>query len=145
MDLDLFSASPILMPILVLVIWTFIQMAWMVVTRLPAISAAGLPPEAGQRTGELAEKLPKAIQWKADNYNHLHEQPTLFYAVAIVAAVAGAGEGLNLYLAWGYVVLRVVHSIIQSTSNNVPVRFGVFALASLALLIMAGNTLTTLL
>ena len=136
---SLLSASPILLPVLCLVIWTLVQMVWMVVTRLPAISAAKLGPDAGQRTEELAALLPKEVQWKADNYNHLLEQPTLFYACALALGVAGLGDGLNLYLAWGYVVLRVVHSIVQSTANPVLVRFGLFLLSSILLAIMAVN------
>ncbi len=135
----LLSSSPILLPILCLVIWTLVQMIWMLVTRLPAIAAANLGPEAGQRSDQLAAQLPKEIQWKADNYNHLLEQPTIFYACAIVLAIAGLGEGLNLYLAWGYVVLRVIHSIVQSTVNPVLPRFGLFLLSSIVVAAMAVN------
>jgi hypothetical protein len=77
--------------------------------------------------------LPREVQWKAHNYNHLHEAPTLFYAVAIVLAYAGHGEGLNVTLAWAYVVLRVVHSLVQATVNKVAVRFALFSLSSLVL------------
>jgi len=135
----LLSYSPILLPILCLVIWTLVQMVWMIAIRLPAISAANLGPEAAQRTDQLAAQLPKEIQWKADNYNHLLEQPTIFYACALVLAIAGLGEGLNLYLAWGYVVLRVIHSIVQSTVNPVLPRFGLFLLGSIMLAAMAVN------
>ena len=78
--------------------------------------------------------LPREIQWKAHNYNHLHEAPTLFYAVALVLAIIGQGDGLNATIAWIYVALRVVHSIWQATVNRVMVRFALFALSSLALI-----------
>ena len=116
----------------------------MIAIRLPAISAAKLGPEAAQRTDQLATQLPKEIQWKADNYNHLLEQPTIFYACALVLAIAGLGEGLNLYLAWGYVVLRVIHSIVQSTINSVLPRFGLFMLGSIMLAVMAVNGVMSL-
>ncbi|WP_436049364.1 MAPEG family protein [Phenylobacterium sp. LjRoot225] len=74
------------------------------------------------------------MRWKADNYNHLMEQPTLFYAVALVLAFAGAGDGLNAGLAWAYVALRIVHSLVQALVNVILVRFGVFMVASLVLL-----------
>ena len=141
----LLSYSPILLPILYLVIWTLVQMVWMIAIRLPAISAANLGPEAAQRTDQLAAQLPKEIQWKADNYNHLLEQPTIFYACALVLAIAGLGEGLNLYLAWGYVVLRIIHSIVQSTVNPVLPRFGLFMLGSIMLAVMAVNGVMSLL
>jgi hypothetical protein len=133
------NTHPILLPVLVLVLWSMVQLIWMAATRLPAIGAAKLGPAAGQRTAELAGQIPKEVQWKADNYNHLMEQPTLFYATAITLAVVGLGTGLNLYLAWLYTGLRVVHSIVQSTTNPVMVRFSLFILGSLALAAMAVN------
>lgn len=133
------SASPILLPMLVLVIWTLIMLGWMAMARLPAMSAAKMDPQEGARTAELATKLPANVQSKADNYNHLLEQPTIFYVVCLVLAVAGHGEGLNLVLAWAYVASRVVHSVVQATVNKVPLRFGIFLVGTIALLVMAVN------
>jgi len=135
----MFTPEPILLPIVCLVIWTMIQLVWMAATRLPAINAAKLGLDAGERTSDLAKQLPKEVQWKADNYNHLLEQPTAFYACALVLVLAGAGDGLSLYLAWAYVGIRVVHSIVQSTSNKVMVRFSLFLLSSIVLTAMAVN------
>ena len=98
-----------------------------------------MPPEQGERTLELEAKLPKRIQSKADNYNHLLEQPTAFYATAIASAMIGLGEGLNLNLAWALVVIRVVHSLVQATINKVMLRFGLFLLSSIVLLALAIN------
>ena len=128
----------ILKPVVVLLAWTMIMWVWMYATRIPAINK--LPksnePRADQGwTGAKLEGLldPK-IQWKAHNYNHLHEAPTVFYAVALVLAIIGQGDGLNATIAWIYVVLRIVHSIWQATVNRVMVRFALFALSSLALI-----------
>ncbi len=74
------------------------------------------------------------MNWKADNYNHLHEAPTVFYAVAIVLAIIGQGDGMNATIAWTYVVLRILHSLVQVLVNRVVVRFALFALSSLALI-----------
>ena len=120
-----------------LVLWTFVMLGWMAATRVPAIAKARLPKDAGERTADLAIMLPKQIQWKADNYNHLMEQPTLFYALAGVMALADAGTGFNLVLAWIYVASRVLHSFVHATTNVVLVRFSIFAIGSLALLMMA--------
>ncbi|MFT7688173.1 MAG: hypothetical protein ACI9FB_003533 [Candidatus Azotimanducaceae bacterium] len=138
------TASPILLPILCLGLWTLVMMTWMVVTRLPAISAAKLGPDAGQRTAELGDQLPKEVQWKADNYNHLMEQPTVFYAVAITLAVAGLGDDINTMLAWTYVGSRVVHSFVHATSNHVLARFSIFGLGSVVLLAMIIRGILTL-
>ena len=142
--LDMLKPSPILLPIFCLGIWTMVMLFWMVVTRLPAIGAAKLGPDAGQRTSELGEQLPKEVQWKADNYNHLMEQPTIFYAVALALALAGQGDGINLYFAWFYVGSRVIHSIVHATTNTVLVRFSIFSLGTVALIAMSVNGIMAL-
>ena len=58
-------------------------------------------------------------QWKSHNYNHLMEQPTIFYAIALTLALMDFGGGINYWLAWGYVGLRIVHSLVQCTVNVV--------------------------
>jgi hypothetical protein len=107
----------------------------MVATRLPAMRAKGIDlNKLVGSTGRSADGvLPDPIQWKAHNYNHLMEQPTVFYAVALTLFVAGWGTGLNAWLAWGYVAFRIAHSIVQATVNVVQIRFPLFALASLCL------------
>ncbi len=124
---------PILAPVVVLAAWTMVMWAWMYVTRIPAIRAAGmrLDPEAPR--GAQMAMLPASVRWKADNYNHLMEQPTVFYAVVIVLALAGRGDGWPLYLAWTYVGLRVVHSVLQATWNKIEARFALFFVGSLVL------------
>jgi hypothetical protein len=78
--------------------------------------------------------LPDEVNWKAHNYNHLHEQPTIFYAITLVLVLMGQNAEINVYLAWGYVILRIVHSIVQSTVNKVKYRLPLFALSTLCLL-----------
>ena len=87
--------------------------------------------------GEQMSTLPARVRWKADNYNHLMEQPTLFYATALTLALIGQGEGLNLWLAWAYVALRVIHSLVQVLINVIVVRFTVFMIASGVLVVLA--------
>jgi hypothetical protein len=125
--------SPILTPVVVLIAWSLVMWLWMYATRLPAISRLGikLDPDVPPKT--LMEQLPPRVRWKADNYNHLMEQPTLFYAVALVLAVTDAGSGLNVILAWFYVILRIIHSLVQALVNNIPARFSVFALSTIPL------------
>lgn len=127
--------SPILQPVIALVLWTFVMWAWLYATRIPAV--AGKPMEPSMTAADLNAVIPPRVRWKADNYNHLHEQPTLFYAVALTLALAGAGAGLNLWLAWAYVAIRVAHSLIQALGNVILVRFAVFMLGSVVLLVLA--------
>jgi hypothetical protein len=129
--------SPILAPIVALVAWSILIMLWMFVTRLPAMKKAGITLEsapAGSRGVQLEGVVDDQTQWKSHNYNHLMEQPTLFYAIALTLALMDFGGGINYWLAWGYVGLRVIHSIVQCTSNVVRIRFALFFLASLCLI-----------
>jgi hypothetical protein len=128
---------PILQPMIVLVLWTFVMWLWLYATRIPAMTKAKIRPDNTIPPAELAAKLPPQVRWKADNYNHLLEQPTLFYAVAITLALLGSGNGLNAQLAWAYVGLRIVHSLVQALVNIILLRFAIFMLASLVLLLMA--------
>jgi hypothetical protein len=113
-----------------------VMWVWMYATRIPAMNKAGIDAKSlvGSNGASLRAKLPDSIGWKADNYNHLHEAPTLFYAVAIVLAIIGEGDGFNTTLAWAYVGLRIAHSIVQATFNRVIVRFALFLLSSFALM-----------
>ena len=126
--------SPILAPIVTLVAWSLVMQIWLYATRIPAMRAAKTTLDPNRPAGELMSTLPPHVRWKADNYNHLMEQPTIFYAVALALALMDFGGGLNLLLAWGYVVLRIVHSLVQAIVNNIGVRFLVFMLASLCLM-----------
>lgn len=124
----------ILQPVVALMAWTMVMWLWMYATRLPAMTKAGIKPDDAQNTGALAGMLPQEVQWKANNFNHLHESPTLFYAVAIMLALIGQGDGVNALIAWAYVALRVAHSIVQATINKVALRFALYALSSIALM-----------
>ena len=128
--------SPILAPIVALVAWSLVMWLWMYATRLPAMSAAKIDTKnlVGGSGADLKKVIPPKSQWPADNYNHLMEQPTLFYAIALVLAMLGAGGGINLTIAWAYVALRIVHSIVQATFNRVIIRFAIFSLSTLCLM-----------
>ncbi len=128
--------SPILAPLVVLVLWSFVMQAWLYATRIPAIINGGIVYDPRRPAQEFHARLPAAVRWKADNYNNLMEQPTLFYAVTLALALLGAGDGLNLVLAWLYVALRILHSLVQAVVNIVVLRFALFMAASLVLLIM---------
>lgn len=128
------SYSPILVPVVALVAWTLVMLVWMYVARIGAMRRAGISVAGRRGTRGLDGVLPDEVNWKAHNYTHLMEQPTLFYAIAIALALMDMGGGINSWLAWGYVGLRIVHSLIQATVNIVTYRFLVFSLASLCLL-----------
>jgi hypothetical protein len=122
-----------LTPVLALIVWTFVLWFWMYATRIPAMRAIGM---AKFKRKDDLKQLPVGVQNIADNYNHLHEQPTIFYALAIYSHLASTADATNVTLAWTYVAIRIVHSLIQTTSNFIPLRFMVFAAGSLVLLAM---------
>lgn len=129
--------SPILAPIVALVAWSLIMLLWLAVARRKAFAKMGISWGSiprGSRGSNLDGRAPDEAQWPSHNYSHLMEQPTIFYAIALTLALMDFGGGFNLYLAWGYVVLRIVHSIVQATVNIVAIRFPIFALATLCLL-----------
>ncbi|HEY0463431.1 MAG TPA: MAPEG family protein [Polyangiaceae bacterium] len=131
--------SPIVLPVVALVGWTHCMWFWMYATRIPAIFKAKLKLDPNVPKGELMATLPPRVRWKADNYNHLFEQPTIFYAVALSLAVIGQGSGVNAGLAWAYVGLRVAHSLLQALWNNISARFTLFSLSALTLMALTFN------
>ena len=139
------TPAPILLPVMALVAWSLVMWLWMYVTRLPAMRKAEMKPDPNAPRGEQMSQLPPVVRWKADNYNHLMEQPTIFYAAALALALMGQGDGINLMLAWAYVGLRVVHSLWQALTNVIEVRFVLFALSTLPLIAMTWNGVVAML
>jgi len=130
------TAHPLAQPVAVLAAWTFVIFFWMYLTRIPAMGRAGIDLKTlrGGTGANLDKVLPTEVQWKAHNYNHLLEQPTLFYAVALLLMVIGGESRIAVQLAWGYVALRILHSVMQTTLNITRFRFLLFFAASLCLL-----------
>jgi hypothetical protein len=135
----------ILLPAAVLICWTLLMLFWLAITRLPTMNRLKMHPQKYPRTQDLGAALPAEVQWKADNYNHLMEQPTIFYATVFLLVLIGDVSGLNLMLAWAYVGIRIAHSLVQVTINKVMVRFTLFVLSSIILTIMAINCLLAIL
>lgn len=127
--------AEILKPVVVLAAWTIAVLFYLMSVRLPAMKAAGidLGKARGGKPGALDGRVPEQAQWPAHNYIHLVEQPTVFYAIALLLAFAGAGNGLNATLAWVYVGLRVVHSLVQIFGNIIRYRFALFLVSTLVL------------
>ena len=133
--------SPIFAPAIVLVLWSLFMLAWLAISRLPAMAKAGiaLGSLVGGRGADLEGVIPDRVNWKSHNYAHLMEQPTIFYVTVVILGLVGAGDGVNLQLAWAYVMLRIAHSLVQSVWNRVAVRFTLFAASTLVLVLLAVN------
>ena len=135
--------TEMLAPAAVLVAWSLLVLLWTIVTRVPAFQQAGVdlataPP--GGRFVDVEPELPARVRWVAHNHNHLMEQPTLFYAAVVILALTEAST-LALAAAWAYVGLRIAHSLWQNLVNTVPIRFALFALATLCLLVLTALAL----
>ena len=128
--------SPLLGPVVALVIWSIVMLVWMAIKRGPLVgNSREIPP--GSRGVDLEARHPGTAHWPAHNYQHLMEQPTIFYAIIFALVLMGFDAWINVYLAWAYVGLRIVHSIVQSTFNVVRIRFLIFLLASISLACLA--------
>ena len=137
--------SPILAPVIVLVLWTLVMCVWLYAVRIPALKKHNVVYDPHRPSEEFHAQIPAEVRWKADNYNNLLEQPTIFYVVALTLAFLNAGSGVNAGLAWLYVALRIAHSFVQALMNKVMIRFALFAAASIVLLVMAVRATWTML
>ncbi len=136
--------ASILAPAAVLIIWSLLMLLWLVMTRMPAMSKMGInlaTAKPGGRGVDIDPNVEPSVAWKSHNYAHLMEQPTLFYATVAILALAGAGAGMNTTLAWAYVGFRIAHSLWQALINTIPVRFALFLLSTICLIVLAVNAL----
>lgn len=132
--------SHFLTPVLALIIWTLVMLLVMYKRRIPAMNAISKRTQDFIDNPKLGEKLPASARWAANNYNHLHESPTIFYALMFTIFLMDKVTPLALYCAWAFVIIRIIHSIVHITSNKVIVRFSLFLLSMIALIIMALST-----
>ncbi len=126
-------------PIVALVIWSQLMWLWLYATRLPAIAAMKMEMDSNAPAGLQMAQLPPKVRWKADNYNHLMEQPTVFYAIALSLAFLGAATETTVFAAWSYVGLRVLHSLVQVLINKIELRFALFFLSNIPLAVLVFN------
>lgn len=131
--------TSILAPAAVLVVWSILMLFWMAGTRLPAMSKIGIDMSKaiGGRGADIDPNVPPSVAWKSHNYAHLMEQPTIFYATVMILTIAGAVTPLLVSLAWGYTIIRILHSLWQATVNKVNIRFVLFLLSTICLTVLA--------
>jgi hypothetical protein len=138
------NAPLLLGPAAVLVLWSLVVLLWMTATRFPAFARMGVDVSnttRGVRYADVEQNMPPKVNWVSHNYTHLMEQPTLFYGVIAVLAIAGDTNAVSLAAAWGYVGLRIVHSLWQGLVNIVRVRIVLFTLSTLCLWVLAVNAI----
>ncbi|HEX4874845.1 MAG TPA: MAPEG family protein [Sphingorhabdus sp.] len=132
--------TTILAPAAVLVAWSLVMLGWLAFARFGKLATLGSkePPAPGLRGQDIDPMLGTAA-WKSHNYAHLMEQPTLFYATVVILHIVQAATPLMIKFAWAYVALRIIHSVYQATINKVMVRFSIFMLSTICLVVLAVN------
>ncbi len=126
----------ILEPVLAMILLHAVVWILMTVIRGKAMSQTGMKLEDAKHTSDL-KQLPSYARQVADNYNHLFELPTLFYALVFYIWAMGHTDTIHVWCAWGFFVSRVIHSIVQSTINKVSIRFAIFAIGWILVVIMS--------
>ena len=129
----------ILAPAAILIAWTLIVLLWMFVTRMKGFSDKGIDmskADPGARYADAEAQMDPRVNWKSHNYTHLMETPTIFYAVVIIIAVAGGNGTVVAWWAWGYTILRILHSLWQCLANTIPIRFALFMASNLCLAVL---------
>ena len=135
---EVMNQAVLLMPVFVLILWTFIITLIMAYGR---VRFTKNPQKDAAHTRDLKGLLPAWVERTSDNYNHLFEQPVAFYAVTLSIALINNIEPLMVQLAWAFVIVRIVHSLVQLTINIVLLRFAVFAIGWLIIAYMAFSQL----
>ncbi|KAJ6022236.1 hypothetical protein N7540_007740 [Penicillium herquei] len=133
------TASGLLGPVAALSGWTLVMEVWMYAVCIPVYNKIKVTNQVTK--SQVDAQMPAHARWKRDNYNHLFEQPTQFYAITLALAVARGGQiaQLDSTLAWTYVGVRILHSLVQCTTNNIMVRFPLFGFSSSILAVMTGR------
>ena len=126
-------AQSLLQSILAMGLLSLAMFIWMYATRLTAFTMAMRYTQEAMNPGSYHYRIPSEVRRVADNYNHLFEAPTIFYAVTLAIVLLGLADSLHVICAWAFVLLRVLHSLVQSTVNRVMLRFALFALSWVAM------------
>ena len=127
------TQTALLTPVFTLILWTFAITAIMAYGRVRFTK----DPQDAAHTRDLKGMMPAWVERTADNYNHLFEQPVAFYVVTLSIALMNNIEPLMVQLAWGFVFVRIIHSLVQLTINIVLLRFAIFAIGWLIIAYLA--------
>ena len=146
MNLPFVSATHALMwPLLAMVLLSFLVALLLLVRRIAGMKAARKPPQMYAEKPELLNALSEGARTASENYKNLYEMPILFYVLVFAAILSGVkADGAFGVLAWVYVGLRVVHSFIHCSYNNVRHRFYAFIISAGVLMAMFGTLLASL-
>jgi hypothetical protein len=126
----------ILEPALAMVVLTFVVWVVMYVLRLGYISTKKLDVQLLSSPEKMSAALPERVNNAANNLKNLFEVPVLFYVVCFYIAVAGISSEILVTLAWTYVSLRALHSLVHCSVNIVKLRFTFYFVSCVVLISM---------
>ncbi|WNC69294.1 MAPEG family protein [Thalassotalea nanhaiensis] len=127
------TSSPLILPMLSLMVLTFFVWVYMYFLRLRYVIAHKIAAQQLHSPEKIPELLPEEINRPANNLKNLFELPVIFYGLVILGLLTNINTPSVTYLAWGFVGLRIIHSFIQCTNNNVMQRFKVYMLGAICL------------
>ena len=127
--------KPILIPLLAQVLLTFVVWTYLFARRIPEILSKSIDPQKLQDRAVAHALMPDSAS-ASNNLKNLFELPVLFYVAVLLSLVLMIQDMLLVQLAWGFVALRILHSVIHCSYNNVNHRFAAYALSCLFLLFM---------
>jgi hypothetical protein len=130
------AAPELLPPLLAMMALTALVWLFMYVRRLGYMLAKGIDAQAVSTPQKMAALIPEAVERPANNLRNLLELPVLFYALCLLLTQMGWAQALDVQLAWAFVGLRALHSLVHCTFNYVNARFAFYALSSIVLWVM---------
>jgi hypothetical protein len=128
--------NPLLLPLLAMVGLTLLVWVRLYLVRIPEMKRSRIDP---QRLAGSADKGLLKDTRASDNFINLFEVPVLFYALVLASLASGVSDPALLVLAWTFVGLRALHSLIQCSYNRVMHRFTAYALATVSLFLYLGR------
>ena len=123
----------VLLPVFVQVALTFALLFWMAFARTGSVRR-GETKIRDIALGQLA--WPEQPTKVSNCFNSQFQLPLLFYVLVILAWITKQADLLFVAMAWIFVIVRLAHAYIHTTSNHVPTRFNVFAVGTIVLLVM---------
>lgn len=135
------EGQAILQPVAAMMSLTFVVWLYLYVRRLGYVAINKIPADQFASPELINGRLPEPVNRPSNNFKNLFELPVLFYALAALLLASGQVDATYLNLAWGFVALRILHSLIHCTVNIVPIRFAVYLLSSLVLWTMVARFL----
>jgi hypothetical protein len=126
----------IVQPVLALMLLTFLVWCYMYFLRLKYVIANKINAQKLETPEQCNSLLPSHINKPSNNFKNLFEAPIIFYVICILSMLINQVDNTLVYLAWSFVIGRVIHSIFHCFSSSVMARFYAYFISSIILWVM---------